>query len=86
MLVAGRLVQMTEEAPASGERQSHGSQLAEELLPLFDGGTLLVRGNGGKELLQSGYAMWRELDSHLNRVNDPTEDEFSCAPVGVALQ
>ena len=49
-------------------------------MPLFDGNDFHLGGDGHKDNIETSYTMWRELDSSINGVDDPTKNDFSSIP------
>jgi hypothetical protein len=65
LLVPQGLMEKAEEAPAAGDCDRHGPQLAQNLLPFQDSDALLSPGYGRQDLSEAFDAVLGQFDRHL---------------------
>jgi hypothetical protein len=79
-------LQLGEEAVTSREGQGHAAQFSNEALPFAAGGAPLVGRDGSKEQVETFNSVGREGDGAGDRVNEPSQNQLSGGPVGIAKE
>ena len=75
----------TEDISRTWKCKGHRTEFAKELVPLFDTSTLLGYRNAGKNLSKTLYAVTGKVDSHIDGIDDPTEDKLDGTPGAITL-
>jgi hypothetical protein len=70
---------------APGRARGHGTELAEDFVPLLDRRSLLVRWNTGKDFCKAFLSVLGKLDGHGCGVYYPSQDQLDRVPGNISL-
>ena len=73
---------MAEEATCTRERQAHGAEFANKLLPDGERQASLIRSNGLQDGRQAVNVSLRQVDFQVFCVEDPPQDLLGGVPIG----
>lgn len=84
-LVGQCVLHLAEQVACARKGQRHGPKLVDNFVPLLNTSTLLGNWDAGKDLGQSRYAMWRQVNGHRLRVDDPSQNELDGGPRAITV-
>jgi hypothetical protein len=84
--VAEGLLEGAEKVACARNRQRHGPQFPQKLVPGFGRDTAPVRRNGVEEFKHAGGPVCREVYGALFGVQDPAEDGFAGVPGTITFE